>query len=108
MRFALVLLLFASACAPVAGLGGPVGRAKPNRAILYPVGLNLLMSDGTLCAGHRPGNAKGWSGQLSGCPHPLSYQVSGSDPTIPRLELHRGEAGQGAAVSVDGVSFSAP
>ena len=108
MLRALALCFLVVACAPSSGPGLTAAATKPSGAIIYPVGLNLLMSDGTLCAGHRPRLARDWTGQLSGCPHPLPYQVQGSDPALPRLELRRGEDGSGPTVSVAGQVFSAP
>ncbi len=105
---AALLCLTISACTPVIAPNARNGQATPDRALVYPVGLTLLMSDGTLCVGHRPTRAQDWTGQLSGCPHPLPYQVQGSDPTIPRLELRRGGAGTAPLVTVAGQIFSAP
>ena len=100
--------LLLSACGATATGIRPVGPAAPQRALLYPVGLTLLMSDSTLCVGHRPGRARDWTGQLSGCPHLLPYRVQGSDPTVPRLELRRNADGNLPVVDVAGQVFTAP
>jgi hypothetical protein len=55
-----------------AGPGGPVPRA----AILYPGTLNVLTSDGALCAGVRPRGATAWQGPLLGCPPGLYHAVA--------------------------------
>ncbi len=103
-----LLCLLLSACGATATGTGPAGPAAPQRALLYPVGLTLLMSDRSLCVGHRPGRARDWTGQLSGCPHLLDYRVQGSDPAISRLELRPGAAGNTPTVSVAGQVFTAP
>lgn len=65
----------------LAGLGAcemptPSPRTEmPLRAILYHNSLNVLMSDASLCVGHRPGRLRQWSGQLAGCPHLLPYDA---------------------------------
>ncbi len=108
--FAFTLCLLLTACAQ-SGTSVTEGRdAVPERALLYPVGVNLLMSDRTLCVGHRPGRARDWTGQLSGCPHLLTYRVSGSDPSIPRLPLRRATARVDVTprVEVAGRLFVAP
>ena len=110
MQRAFALWVLLSACAqsvaPIADSRG----AMPERALLYPVGVTLLMSDGTLCAGHRPGRTRDWTGQLSGCPHLLPYGVTGSDPSIPRLPLRRATTtiDTRPQVSVAGMIFAAP
>ncbi|MGB5560496.1 MAG: hypothetical protein WBN04_21080 [Paracoccaceae bacterium] len=103
----LALCLVLGGCAQPATYAQPAAIAEPNRVLLYPAGLNVLMSDGTLCAGHRPGRARDWTGQLSGCPHLLPYEVRGSDPRTPRLELPRGDPATNPSVSVAGVTFAA-
>ena len=108
MRRAILLCLTLAGCASGAIASRTGGTATPDRAILYPVGVTLLMSDRTLCVGHRPGRARDWTGQLSGCPHLLPYQVRNSDPTLPRLELSKGASGTGPGVTVGSAVFSAP
>ena len=102
------LCLAIAACTPARPPDAPARTAVPQRAILYPVGLTLLMSDKTLCVGHRPGRARDWSGHLAGCPHLLRYEVRDSDPGIVRLELRQGGTGPGAKALVDGRVFAQP
>lgn len=105
-RVALGLIL--AGCTQTALPLQQTGTAAPERAFLYQVGLTVLMSDETLCAGHRPGRAANWNGQLSGCPHPLPYAVRNSDPATPRVELQRGGAAMGPNADIAGTRFSAP
>ncbi|MEL7106064.1 MAG: hypothetical protein AAGM21_09090 [Pseudomonadota bacterium] len=91
-----VWLFFAmAACTAVP----PVSAPEVERVILYRDTVNVLMSDGSLCAVDRPGRARQWSGVTGGCPHALEVQVFAL-PEDPRRELHRGGdlvtiAGQG-------------
>jgi len=100
-RLASVALL--SACAQATE-----HAATPARALLYPVGATVIMSDGALCVGHRPGRAQDWTGQLSGCPWQMAYQVTNSHPARVRLELQPGPVGTGAGIVVGATSFTAP
>ncbi len=102
------LVLVVAGCTQTALPLQQAGTAAPDRALLYQVGLTVLMSDGTLCAGHRPRRDANWNGQLSGCPHPLPYVVRNSDPTTPRVELQRGGAAMGPTADIAGTRFSAP
>lgn len=64
--------------------------AEPARTILYRDGVNVIMSEGSLCVGERPGRAGAWSGQLAGCPYLYGYSARGaSDTAPPRRELPR-------------------
>lgn len=94
--FAIPMLLSVAACA--ATPGGP-GAAQPDRAILYRDSVNVIMSEGSLCVGLRPGRAQEWTGQLRGCPFLYTYDVRGvSDTALPRrvLQKQSGEAPQAA------------
>jgi hypothetical protein len=102
-------LLAACAGAPVEGPGGGPGlsarQAEPRAAILYPGTLNVLTSDGGLCAGVRPRGAQAWSGRLQGCRADLSYAVArparGAREVLPAIE-DPGADPSGAAVTVEG------
>ena len=103
-----VLCLALAACTQAPQPSGGGANALPQRAFLYPVGVTLLMSDGTLCAGHRPGRARDWTGQLTGCPHLLPYSVTDADPAIPRLPLQRADTDSAdlPRVTVAGLVFT--
>ena len=64
--------------------------ATPERAFLYQDGINVIMSQGSLCIGERPGRALEWTGRLSGCPYLFGYSVRLSQqPTRPRTILSK-------------------
>lgn len=94
----LVLPLLIAGCAQM-----PDQRtvATPERAYLYTNVLNAVMNDNSLCVGHRPGRASDWSGQLSGCPHVLAYQVQGQNAQgAPRQVLRQTSDAQNARVTI--------
>lgn len=96
LAFALVL----GACAVPQTSGVPVpAQTVPARAILYRNTLNVVMSEGSLCAGPRPA-AGPWTGRLAGCPFPYPYGVdagSGAAGTVRQeLALRLGDAPPGA------------
>lgn len=71
LSFALVL----GACAVPQTSGVPApAQTVPARAFLYRDTLNVVMSEGSLCAGPRPA-AGPWTGRLAGCPFPYPYGV---------------------------------
>ena len=103
------ILLVLTACVRLENPNSDSQRnAEPVRAFLYPSGLNVIMSDGTFCSGHRPGRVRNWTGQLSGCPHLLPYTVSNYDPTLPRQELQRVSLAPDSSAIIAGMSFAKP
>lgn len=97
----MVLALAGCAAAPGQGIAPRTTGAEPRAAILYPGTLNVLTSDGALCAGVRPRGATAWQGPLQGCSAGLSYAVArparGAREVLPQVA----EPG-GAAVTVAG------
>lgn len=51
-------------------------NARPKQVILYANSLNVIMSENSLCVGHRPGRATEWTGYLSGCRFQYAYLVN--------------------------------
>lgn len=82
----LMILAALAGCSTVAPLPQP---PEPSRVILYRDTVTVEMRDGALCTGVRRGAARGWSGTLGGCPHPLPFRVERS--VIPvRMVLSEG------------------
>ena len=74
---------------------------QPLQAILYHNSLNVLMSDASLCVGHRPGRLREWSGQLAGCPHLLPYSARLARRNLPpRLVLSQAAAPEPATTII--------
>ncbi|MGV6811675.1 MAG: hypothetical protein ACWA47_05475 [Brevirhabdus sp.] len=88
----LVLAVTLAGCAATGPAGsGNTSRAKVEAVYLYDHTLNVLMSDGSLCAAPTPrGAGKVWSGTLSGCEHPLPFTVELAQRVNPfRLVLEK-------------------
>jgi len=79
--FAIATLGFAGAC--TSGRG-----PEPEGAFLSSArGLELRLTDGQLCRGPRPGDARRWSGSLEGCRVAWPYEVQLLDRTNPLAAL---------------------
>jgi hypothetical protein len=81
--------------------GASGGSVVPRAAILYPGTLNVLTSDGGLCAGVRPRGAQAWSGRLQGCRADLGYAVARPARGAREVLAPRADA-SGAAVVISG------
>lgn len=109
---ALAALLALAACAAPQSAdtpATPTGAAEPRQAILYRNTVTVQFSDGTLCVAPRPGGARGWSGQLAGCPHLLPYEVTlPTGPMAPRRVLVQLASGGTAVLTLPQNSFGLP
>jgi len=86
-------LVLAAGCTVSDGIAPQPSRAKVKQVYLYQHTLNVLMSDGSLCAATRPTSAgASWSGRLSGCVHELPFTVVQAARVNP-LRLVLDEAG---------------
>ena len=87
----------------VSGCASTSGRpqsAQPDRAILYRDSVNVIMSEGSLCVGNRPGRAHEWTGRLSGCPYLYVYDVRGASDTAPPRRVLQKQTGDAAQAPV--------
>ncbi|NCO21854.1 MAG: hypothetical protein GW905_07600 [Rhodobacterales bacterium] len=87
----------------------PTGGATPRQAILYRDTVTVQFSDGTLCVALRPATARIWGGQLAGCPHMATYQVTlPPGPQAARRILVRLDGGGTAVLRLDDAAFGLP
>lgn len=85
---ALVVLLACTACVSPQTTSR---SAIPTRAILYTNSVNVIMSEGSLCASNRPGRAVEWRGTLTGCPYQYAYQARQNTSAAARQPLQKSD-----------------
>jgi len=81
--FPVLALLTISACSTAQT------NVIPTGVILYTNSVNVIMSEGSLCAGNRPGSATEWTGTLTGCPYQYTYQARQTSRPAARLPLQK-------------------
>jgi hypothetical protein len=74
--------------------------ATPDQAILYTDSVNIIMSNGSLCVGERPGRAVEWTGHLSGCATQYAYHVRHGAGSPPRQVLRKADTAAASGPSV--------